>query len=136
MDSFDLYLQSTTQYEDVHRVVSFVGTDASGQFGIYAHHARMMTCLSYGAVTLRYANHQVEYLALPGGVLYFKHNCLFISARHYLKGNNYQGILMLMDEELQKEETSIRSTKESLYRLDEEMLKHVWELKRQGHYET
>ena len=136
MDTFDLDLQSTTQQEEIHHVVSFVGEDASGKFGIYAHHARMMTCLSYGLATIRYDNDQIDYLAIPGGVLYFKDNRLVVSARHYLRGNDYHVILTALDEELQKEEANITSIKNSLYRLDAEMLKHLWELKRQGHHET
>lgn len=135
MTMFELYLQSGTQYEKISNVTSFIGEDASGQFGILANHARMMTCLIYGLARYKLKDEEVEYIALPGGILYFVNNQLYISTRHYLRSKNYQEILNLMDEQLSSEEEKLKSIKESLHHLDEEMLKRLWELKRQGHYE-
>ncbi len=136
MATFDLHLQSGTQYEEIHNVISFIGEDDSGLFGILANHARMMTCLVYGLAKFRYENNELEYLAVPGGVLYFLNNQLRICTRHYLRNKDYQAILIAMDEELHIEEKKLSSIKESLNRLDKEMLKRLWELKRQGYYET
>jgi F-type H+-transporting ATPase subunit epsilon len=135
MNTFELHLQSGTQYEKIPDVISFVGEDVSGQFGVLANHARMMTCLIYGLATFRCRNNETEYLALPGGVLYFIRNQLYINTRHYLRSKDYQVILTAMDEELHNEEEGVRSIKESLHRLDKEMLKRLWELKQQDYYE-
>jgi F-type H+-transporting ATPase subunit epsilon len=134
MDSFDLHLQSSTQYEVIHHVVSFVGEDASGQFGLLANHARMMTCLNFGLAWFRYENNEKEYLALPGAVVYFIDNQLTISTRHYFRHKEYRAIQMLIEKELHCEEENLSSIKESLHRLDEGMLKRLWDLKRQGNY--
>lgn len=134
MDSFDLHLQSSTQYEIIHNVVSFVGEDASGQFGLLANHARMMTCLKFGLAWFRYDNNDNEYLALPGALVYFIDNKLTISTRHYFRNNDYQAIQMLIEKELHQEEENLFSIKESLHRLDEGILKRLWDLKRQGKY--
>ncbi|CEG57758.1 F0F1 ATP synthase subunit epsilon [Legionella fallonii] len=134
MDSFDLYLQSATQYEKIHNVVSFIGEDASGQFGILAYHARMMTCLKFGLAWFRYDNNETEYLALPGAVVYFNENQLYLSTRHYFRNKEYQVIQNSIAKELQIEEEHLASMKEHLHRLDEEIMKRLWDLKRQEHY--
>lgn len=134
MDRFDLHLQSSTQYEIIHNVVSFVGEDGSGQFGILANHARMMTCLTFGLAWFRYDNNEKEYLALPGAVVYFIDNQLYISTRHYFRSADYQAIQILIEKELHIEEENLLHIKESLHRLDEEILKRLWDLKRQDKY--
>lgn len=131
MTTFNLYLQSGTQFEEIRQVVSFVGEDASGEFGILAHHARMIACLNYGLAWFRSDNDEISYLALPGGVLYFVNNELYISTRYFIRSKNYQEIETAITETLQIEEESVRNIKETLHRLDEAMLKHLWELKRQ-----
>ncbi|MBY0293443.1 MAG: F0F1 ATP synthase subunit epsilon [Alphaproteobacteria bacterium] len=130
MNNFTLYLQSSTQYEEINDIVSFIGEDSSGTFGIMANHGRMMTCLKFGLFWFRHENNTEEYLASPGGVLYFVENKLFINTRHYLRSKDYQNITTALEHELIQEEENIRGIKESLHRLDEEILKHLWELKR------
>ncbi|WP_106225079.1 F0F1 ATP synthase subunit epsilon [Legionella pneumophila] len=134
MELFTIHLKSATQYETRDRVVSFVGEDHSGQFGILAHHDRMMTCLKFGLAWFRYENDETEYLALPGAVVYFIENQLHIVTRHYVRHKDYQAIQMAIEEELHWEENNLSRIKESLHRLDEEMLKRLWELKRQNTY--
>lgn len=134
MDGFELHLQSSTQYEKIHNVFSFVGEDASGQFGVLAHHARMMTCLKFGLAWFRYDNQDTEYLALPGAVVYFNENQLYISTRHYFRNKDYKVIQSSITKELQCEEENLSSVKECLHRLDEEIMKHLWDLKRRSHY--
>jgi F-type H+-transporting ATPase subunit epsilon len=134
MDAFDIHLQSATQYEKIHNVVSFVGEDNSGQFGILAHHDRMMTCLKFGLAWFRYANNEIDYLALPGAIIYFIDNQLYISTRHYFRNKDYQVIQTSIAKELQIEEENLLCIKESLHHLDEEILKRLWDLKRQGNY--
>ncbi len=62
MELFTIHLKSATQYEKIDKVLSFVGEDASGQFGILAHHSRMMTCLKFGLAWFRDENQETEYL--------------------------------------------------------------------------
>ena len=134
MNSFELHLQSSTQYEQIHNVVSFVGEDASGQFGILANHARMMTCLKFGLAWFRYDNNEIEYLALPGAIVYFIENQLYISTRHYFRNKDCQAVQSTIKKQLQSEEENLSHIKESLHRLDEGILKRLWELKRQSDY--
>ena len=48
MKAFTLRLQDSTRLSRIDDVVTFVGEDASGSFGILANHARMMTVLVMG----------------------------------------------------------------------------------------
>ena len=71
MNTFHMNLQSTTQYERVEGVTSFIGEDESGSFGVLAGHARMMTLLRFGLARFRRLGEDWEYLALPGALAYF-----------------------------------------------------------------
>ncbi|MFO9703076.1 F0F1 ATP synthase subunit epsilon [Legionella pneumophila serogroup 1] len=107
MELFTIHLKSATQYETVDKVVSFVGEDHSGQFGILAHHTRMMTCLKFGLAWFRDENEETEYLALPGAVVYFIDNQLHIATRHYIRHKEYQVLQMALEEELHWEEDNL-----------------------------
>lgn len=135
MKTFNLYLQSATQAEQLSDVVSFIGSDFSGSFGILAGHARMVTCLKFGLAQIKYVDQHEEFIALPGGVLYFVANKLKIATRHYLRSDNYTEIVTELDKQLAAEETDIANIKESLHRLDENVLQRLWELEREVKHE-
>ena len=133
MATFTLFLQSSTQYEEISQVESFVGEDSSGKFGILAGSARLMSCLTYGLSWFRYENGAKEYLALPGAVLYFDHQSLFICTRHYLHSPDYQTIVHALDEELLQEETQLHEMKEGLHQLDQAIIQRLWKMGREGY---
>ena len=130
MRAFILHLQSATQYERVDDVESFVGEDASGSFGILAGHARMMTSLAFGLARYRSAGRDWRYLALPGAVLYFLDNQLYINTRRYVCGEDYETVSTTLNHELRLEEENLQSLKENLVRLEDEMFKRLWRLQR------
>jgi F-type H+-transporting ATPase subunit epsilon len=130
MKPFILHLQSATQYESIPNVVSFVGEDISGSFGIMGGHARMMTLQRVGLSRFRSLDGPWEYLALPGALLYFVHNQLFVSTRRYLRDTDYARISAVLETQLLTEEEDLRHMKESLHRLEEEMLRRLWKIER------
>ncbi|ADE15332.1 H+transporting two-sector ATPase delta/epsilon subunit [Nitrosococcus halophilus Nc 4] len=130
MKTFVLYLQDSTRSQRIPEVVSFVGEDASGSFGIRAGHARFMTSLVFGLARFRRGNDPWQFLALPGALLYFVNNELFISTRRYLQGENYEQISQALQEQLLAEEERLHEMKQSLHRLEEEMRRRLWELHR------
>lgn len=130
MTIFVLHLQSATQYERIEGVVSFVGEDSSGCFGILGGHERMVTILSFGLARFRTSDEVWHYLALPGAVLYFVEDQLYLSTRRYLRDTDYKRITSSLREQLLVEEERLRGLKESLRRLEEEMYKRLWKLKR------
>lgn len=132
MKGFILRLQDATHAQEIAGVTSFVGEDASGSFGILAGHARMMTSLIIGLARFRAGEHPWQYLALPGGVLYFQNNVLTLSTRHYLLDDDYMRISEALQQQLLAEEEKLHTMKESLHRMEEEVLKRLWEMSRAG----
>lgn len=130
MNTFVLHLQSGTQYERIEDAVSFVGVDDSGSFGILAGHARMMTCLATGLARFQKADGAWRFLAHPGAVLYFAGNELYLSTRRYLHDPDYKHVSAALREQLLAEEEKLRGIRESLYRLEDEMLKRMWNMQR------
>ena len=131
MKSFVLHLESATQYERIEAAVSFVG-DASGSFGILPGHARMSTVLEFGLARFRVAGADWQYLAAPGAVLYHSGNELHFSTRRYLRDASLERVRAALQEQLLAEERELRAVKQSLRRLEEEMLKRLWKLGRGG----
>ena len=130
MNGFKLHLQSATQYDLVESVTSFVGEDGSGSFGIQANHARFMASLGFGLARYRCGEQPWQYLALPGALLYFVDNQLFLNTRRYVRDDDYGRINTALREKLHEEETGLRRIKESLHRMEEEMLKRLREMQR------
>lgn len=132
MRTFALHVQSATQYEHIERVVSFVGEDESGSFGILARHGRMMTALGYGLARYQLQDGSWRYLAFPGGILYFVNDALYISTRRFLHDIDYKRISAGLLEQLLKEEEDLRMIKDSLLRLEQEMFRRLWRIGRGG----
>ena len=131
MKSFVLHLQDTTRYERINQILSFVGQDDSGLFGILADHARMMTVLAFGLARYRTADDCWHFLAVPRALLYCVDNNLYLSTRRYIRDDDYGRISQALEEQLIAEETKLRSIKESVHRLEEEMFKRLWRLGRE-----
>ena len=131
MRMFTLVLSSATRSERIGEVLSFVGEDASGSFGILAGHGRMMTILAPGLARFRGVDQNWRYLASPGGVLYFYKDSLSISTRRYLLDDDYERIADALERQLLEEENQLRTMKESLRQMEEQVLKRMWEMSRQ-----
>ena len=121
MNTFTLHLQSSTQYEAITNVTSF---------GVQAGHARMMASLRFGLARYRCGGEPWQYLALPGALLYFVDNQLFLNTRHYVRDDDYSRINTVLREQLRREETGLQRIKQSLKRMEEEMLKRLREIQR------
>jgi F-type H+-transporting ATPase subunit epsilon len=132
MNSFLMHLQSATQYEQIGNVVSFVGEDESGSFGILSGHGRMMTLLVFGLARFRVIDQDWEFLALPGALAYFVNGQLYLSTRRYLRGKDYEQLSIVLRDELLAEEEALRETKLSVRRLEEEMFRRLWKVKPSG----
>lgn len=130
MTGFTLHLQSATQHEAIDEVTSFVGEDDSGSFGIQAGHARFMASLGFGLARYHCGEHPWQYLALPGALLYFADNQLFLNTRRYVRSDNYERINTVLREQLSREETGLQRIRESLRRMEEEMFKGLQEMQR------
>ncbi len=130
MTGFMLDLQDAAHTERMENVASFIGEDASGSFGIQAWHERFMTSLVFGLARYRIADRPWQYVAVPGALVYFTDNVLTLSTRRYLRDENFAQITALLDAQLVKEEEDLRGMKLSLQRMEEEMIKQLWQMSR------
>jgi F-type H+-transporting ATPase subunit epsilon len=130
--TFVLHLQDALHHERVDDVETFVGRDPSGSFGLLAGHERFMTTLVFGLARFRCAGGAWEYLAVPGALVYFCGDALVLNTRRFLRDTDYGRIGGLLVEQLAAEERELGSIRESLRRLEGEMLRRLWELGRKG----
>jgi F-type H+-transporting ATPase subunit epsilon len=130
MSSFTLRLQDATRAEEITGVTSFVGEDASGSFGILPGHARMLTALVTGLARFRVGPASWQYLAVPGALLYFQDNMLTLGTRRYLLDADYTRISEALQQQLLAEEEKLHTMTTSLHRMEEAMLKHLWDMGR------
>ncbi len=128
MSGFTLELQDTGQTQRITDVYSFVGEDASGSFGLLPGHARFMTTLAFGLARFRVRQGDWQYLAMPGAVLYFSGQRLWIGTRRYLLDSDYTRVSKLLRDQLLAEEQTLHDTKKSLRRMEEELLRRLWQL--------
>ena len=125
MSGFTLHLFAAERHERIEAVMSFVGEDASGSFGILPQHDRFMTALTFGVARIVVANSGRAYLGLPGGLLYFSRNELRISTRRYVRDTDVGRIADALRNELLQEEQALAETRHKLHRLEAEMLKRL-----------
>lgn len=132
MNTFVLLIQDAIRSERVAGVTTFIGEDASGSFGIMARHTRMMTTLVIGLARYRCGEDAWQYLAMPGAVFYFHDNVLTLSTRHYLRDADYSRISAALQEQLLAEEQQLQVARGGLHRMEESLLRRLWELGRSG----
>lgn len=131
MKTFRLQLLSPMAAEEIGNVESFMGRDSSGSFGILAGAERRVTALTFGLAQFIRGG-AAEYLALPGGVLHFAGDEMKIATTHYLRSPDRQAVLEALDKKIRLQEEGIREVKQSLKRLDEEILKRLSRMKWRG----
>jgi len=131
MNAFTLQLLDSTHAEEIPGVTSFVGEDASGSFGILAGHGRLMTLLLAGLARFRVGDGAWTYLALTGGLLRFEHDRLTLTTRRYRMDDDYTRIHQALHEQLLAEEQKLLGMKRSLQRMEESVLRKLWEMGRQ-----
>ncbi len=127
-----LRLASAARVDTIEDVVAFDGEDASGRFSVWPRAERLVACLVFGAARFRHADGREEFLALPGAVLHFVDPVLSLATRRYVRSSSYAEVLRVLDEELRREEEGLREVRASVRRLDEELLKRLWQLGRGG----
>ncbi len=125
MSHFTLHLADATQYERLDDVTHFVGHDATGRFGILAGHERFMTALAFGLGWYGREEAPVDYVALPGGLLYFVDNTLFVCTSHYLRGPERAELADALEAQLRREEEAVQGLKETLHQLEREFMRRI-----------
>lgn len=130
MKTFTLKLYDARQMQRLDDISIFVGEDASGSFGLKAHHTRFMTTLLVGLCRFRHHQDAWQYLALPGGVLYFSENELSISTRHFMIDKDFEHISSLLKQQIAEEQANLSATRQSLKNMEQSILNRLWNLRR------
>ena len=123
--SFTLHLQSASRCERIEDVASFIGEDASGCFGLLPGHEPFLTLLEYGLARFRGTTGPWRYLACPGAVLWLAGDQLVINTRRYLIDEDYGRISDLLAGQLAEEEAALKSVKDNLQRLEQELFRRL-----------
>ncbi len=125
-----LHLHGATRAESLAGVAAFEGEDASGRFALLPHAERAVTCLGFGLARVRFADGRVEHLALPGAVLHFVHPDLSLATRRWVRSPALADVVRALDEELRRERDALADLRLGVRRLDEELLRRLWRLRR------
>ncbi len=136
MNTFKLNLFDGSHEQRFEGVLSFVAEDATGCFGIQAHHARFMTTLVFGLARFHLETEEWQYLALPGAVVYFNNNELMISTRHFHIDTDLERISSLLEQQLNAEEEKLQTSRESLRKMEQAMLKRMLALKSKSSWQS
>ena len=128
MSTLTLELRDARGAEQFQGVTAFVGADASGSFGLRPGHARFITTLAFGLARFRVEEGAWQYLALPGAVLHLQGERLRVTTRRYLRDTDYGRISEALGAQLRAEERDLQATRESLRRMEEELLRRLWRL--------
>jgi len=128
MNTFTVELCSTTRQDTVTGVNAFMGEDESGSFSIWAGHERLSTVLDIGLSRFRGSDGRWRYIAAPGAVLYFTDNVLTLGMRKYWIDEDFNRITALLNEHLSQEEAELAEVRKSLRRMEEELLKRLYDL--------
>ena len=69
---------------------------------------------------------------MPGAILYFKNNQLRLSTRRFFLSEDYEQMSQVLRDTLTEEEQLLAEMKHKLHRLEEDVLRRIWELGREG----
>lgn len=130
MNAFALDLLSPGACARFDDVVNFVGADASGQFGLRAHHERFITALAPGLARLQRADGSWRYLAQPGATLQFADNRLTVATRDYVLSADHRAVVDALEQRFAHEDATLAAARENLLQLEREMFLRLWELER------
>ncbi|RRJ84129.1 F0F1 ATP synthase subunit epsilon [Aestuariirhabdus litorea] len=122
MNCFELQLMDAQQTRVVDSVESFVGSDSSGSFSLWAHHQRFITLLEFGLARYRCRDQTWVYIAMPGALLLFEDNCLQLVSRRFLLDPDYSSISERLTQTLLVEEQALEKARQSLRHMEERVV--------------
>lgn len=125
MNTFELRLLSRERDVQMPGLVSFVGEDASGSFGLLAGHEAQVTVLSHGLARVRRADGARCFIGLPGGVLSFADDCLVISTRRFVFGEDARAVGEALAQEVLAQERAMAETRSQLRHLETTLLRRL-----------
>lgn len=130
MNSFRIVIRDMTHVETIDGVISFVGEDASGSFGIQANHVRFITSLVYGLARFKQKDAPWQYLSIPGAMLYFANNELKLNTRRFMMSDDYELMSHALLDVLATEEQELSAVKRNLHNIEANILQHMLDMRK------
>lgn len=130
MNSFRLVIQDMNQQWSSETVLSFIGRDGSGSFGIQARHETFVTCLRPGLARFCCVGVGWHYLAQPGAVVLFSGNELRLSTTQFILSDDRDAVVNQMDAEWGAAEQMLRSNKRNIVQIEQALARKLWEMSR------
>lgn len=125
MNGFVIELAGAAEQRRIEGAASFMGEDESGGFGIMAGHERFITVLSFGLARFRVNEQPWQYLATTGGALYFDGENLRIATRRFLVDSDPDAISRALEQQLAGEEQESAAIRESLRKIEQNLLRRL-----------
>ena len=124
---FALTLLDTRGTRRFDAVTMLIAADATGSFGLLAHHEPMVAVLRYGLARFLDAG-RWRYVALPGAVLRFAGNEAAIATAQYFLGEDRSGIVGELQAEMQRSDSEVRRVETALAEIEESLIRRLGEL--------
>jgi F-type H+-transporting ATPase subunit epsilon len=125
MRTFSVNIYSSNLTEQFNDITAFYGKGDDGYFGILAGGERRIYTLSYGLSRIKHENGDTEYLALPGGLIYFKDNIMSVTTRSIMRSSDLNEITSALEKKMKLEEENIGEIKKNLHEVDQEILRRL-----------
>lgn len=125
VNTFTAQISDETRSREIGDIVSFVGRDASGSFGILAGREPFATSLLWGLCEIRSAGGGELFLAVAGGILFYDGVALRVATRRFLIDPDGARIIAQLAAEDSSEATTTRSMHAMLRSLDRELLRRL-----------
>lgn len=133
MKSFCLTLMGLNQHLVLAEVVSLIGEDNSGQFGVLASHEPMLACLQPGIVRITAQDKKRLYLAQPGAILQVEPSGVQLVTSRYLISEYIDKLMPMLDELWQTEQQRRTQDKQNQWQLEQALARKLWQLSQQGY---
>lgn len=132
MKTFVLLLNDLTRLERIEQVISFVGRDSSGSFGLQAGHEYFVTCLQPGLARYRDAQNRWRYIAQPGAVLVFDGRTLQIATSEYLCSDDHEDVVAALERQWAEQSQLSGLMRRTRLQLEQNLARKLWEMNRRG----
>ncbi|MBI1395984.1 MAG: F0F1 ATP synthase subunit epsilon [Betaproteobacteria bacterium] len=130
MNTFRMRVQAGIAQTVVENVASFIGEDASGQFGILPGREPLVTVLEPGLARFRTPDAPWRYVAISAATLRFDGRDLDIATRRFLLGDDYRALSEALERQAAAEESHRTRLRSNLRQLERAMFERLWNLER------
>lgn len=128
MSTFPLLVCDAAACRRFDAVRALVAADASGSFGVLAHHRPLVAVLRYGLARFQQADGSWQYMALAGGVLRFAANEARLVTVRCQFGTDRAALAGQLAAELAREDSELHAARATLEAIEQALKRRLAEL--------